>query len=300
MPASEDSQPTSAVTAVRVVCVVYHPGPELADFAMSLATASNGPIELVLVDNGDDSTTATAVVEQVNAAGHPHMHARLIVMGRNAGYGAAANAGAAGAEQPWLVVVNPDIVWGVGSLDELIGAASTDPTIGAAGPVLLNVDGTVYPSARALPSLVTGAGHAALSRVWPSNPWTAAYRRMNESSDVPRDAGWLSGACLLLRREAFEQVGGFDDAYFMFFEDLDLGERIGAAGWRNRYVTTAQVTHVGGTSWRSTPAPMIRAHHASARRYLDHRYTGWHLAPLRAAIHLGLRLRERSQLRATA
>ena len=85
----------------------------------------------------------------------------------------------------------------------------------------------------------------------------------------------------------------------MFFEDVDLGERLGRAGWANLYVPQVRVTHVGGTSWRARPAPMISAHHASAARYVRRRYPHWYQWPVRQAAALGLRLRERSELRAT-
>ncbi|MBO0899877.1 glycosyltransferase family 2 protein [Cellulomonas sp. zg-ZUI22] len=287
--------PTHGTTTprVRVVCVVYHPGDELARFAETLATASRGPVELVVVDNGADHTVAESVV--TGARG------RLLVPGSNLGYGAAANRGAAGADAPWIVVANSDIEWTPGSLDRLVAAGEEQPSAGALGPMLMNTDGTVYPSARALPSLRQGAGHAVFARLWPDNPWTRAYHARQESTGgYLREAGWLSGACLLLRREAFEQVGGFDESYFMFFEDVDLGERLSHAGWENLYVPDVRVTHVGGTSWRERPAPMIRAHHASALQYLERRYDRWYQAPVRIALRAGLRLRERQQLRAAA
>jgi N-acetylglucosaminyl-diphospho-decaprenol L-rhamnosyltransferase len=275
---------------VRVICVTYNPGPELDDLARSLRTATTREVNLVLVDNGSTGDRP----EQV-AAAHG---ARVLRAGENLGYGRAANLGADGADEPWLVVVNPDIVWEPGSLDVLLDAAARHPGAGALGPALLNPDGTVYPSARALPSLTQGLGHALFVRVWPGNPWTAAYQRRQESAQATeRTAGWLSGACLLLRREAFEAVGGFDPGYFMFFEDVDLGERLALAGWDNVYVPTARVTHVGGTSWRDRPARMISAHHASARRYLHHRYDRWYHWPLRVAITVGMAVRERVELR---
>jgi N-acetylglucosaminyl-diphospho-decaprenol L-rhamnosyltransferase len=277
---------------VRVVCVTYNPGPELEAQAASLHAATSRPLHLVLVDNG----SADDRPERVGAA----HGGEVIRAGENLGYGRAANRGAQGATEPWLVVVNPDIVWEPGSLDVLLAAAERYPDAGAFGPVLLNTDGTVYPSARALPSLTQGLGHALFARLWPGNPWTRAYQRRQESSDATeREAGWLSGACLLLRREAFEAVGGFDPGYFMFFEDVDLGERLGRAGWRNVYVPSARVTHVGGTSWRDRPARMISAHHASARRYLHSRYHRWYQWPLRVAITLGLAVREAVELRRT-
>jgi N-acetylglucosaminyl-diphospho-decaprenol L-rhamnosyltransferase len=275
---------------VRVICVTYNPGPELDDLATSLRSATTAQVELVLVDNGSADDRPERV-----AAAHG---GRVVRLGDNVGYGRAANAGAQDATQPWLVVVNPDIVWHPGSLDELLDAAERHPRAGAVGPALLNPDGTVYPSARELPSLTQGVGHAVFSRLWPQNPWTRRYQRRQESADgTERTAGWLSGACLLVRREAFAAVGGFDPGYFMFFEDVDLGERLGRAGWHNVYVPSARVTHVGGTSWRERPARMISAHHASARRYLHHRYDRWYHWPLRVAISVGLRVRELVELR---
>jgi N-acetylglucosaminyl-diphospho-decaprenol L-rhamnosyltransferase len=275
---------------VRVVTIVYHPGDELTDFTRSLAEATTAEVELVIVDNGDDPTVADAV-----AAEHG---ARVVRTGANLGYGGGANAGAAGADQPWLVVANPDVVWRPGSLDVLLAAGRRHPTAGALGPALLNEDGTVYPSARELPSLTQGTGHALLGKVWPGNPWTQAYHRRQETVGGERTAGWLSGACLLLNREAFEGVGGFDDDYFMFFEDVDLGERLGRSGRANVYVPAAQVVHVGGVSWKARPARMISAHHASARRYLHRRYNRWYQWPVRAAITVGLKAREVVELRA--
>ena len=280
----------SAPSTVRVVCVVFHPGDELATFARTLATASTDPVDLVIVDNGTDQSVSGAVAAEFGA--------RLLVTGTNLGYGHAANRGADGCESPWLLVANSDLEWEPGSLDVLVTIAATNAGVGSAGPALLNPDGTVYPSARALPSLTHGAGHALFVKVWPGNPWTRRYRAEQELSGQLRAAGWLSGACLLLRREAFEAVGGFDDGYFMFFEDVDLGERLGRAGWTNLYVPQVQVTHVGGTSWRAKPAAMISAHHASAARYVRRRYPRWYQWPVRQATVLGLRLRERAELRA--
>lgn len=283
---------TSSPVSVRVVCVVYHPGQELEEFARSLRQTASVPVELVLVDNGEDHTVSRDVAERYDA--------RLVVPGANLGYGGGGNAGTDGSTAPWLVVANSDLVWQPGSLDALLAAGEAHPRAGSLGPALLNTDGTLYPSARELPSLRQGVGHALFAKLWPGNPWTRAYQVRREAVGEARAAGWLSGACLLLRREAFEQVGGFDESYFMFFEDVDLGDRLGRAGWTNLYVPAARVVHVGGTSWRARPAAMISAHHRSAGRYLTRRYPHWYQWPVRAAVSVGLRLRERSELRAAA
>ncbi|GIG24817.1 glycosyltransferase family 2 protein [Cellulomonas denverensis] len=284
------SSPAAPPPAVRVVTIVFNPGQELETFVDSLATAATGPVELVIVDNGTDPEVTDRVAASAGA--------RVVRTGQNLGYGGGANAGAAGADQDWLVVANPDVIWHAGALDTLLAAGRRLPGAGSLGPALLNEDGTVYPSARELPSLTQGAGHAVLGKVWPGNPWTRAYHRRQESVGTERAAGWLSGACLLLRREAFEAVGGFDADYFMFFEDVDLGERLGRAGWANVYVPQAEVVHVGGVSWKARPSRMISAHHASAKQYLHRRYHRWYQWPVRVAISAGLGLREKLELRA--
>ena len=104
--------------------------------------------------------------------------------------------------------------------------------------------------------------HAVLGPFWKRNPWTAAYRQERlEPSERP--VGWLSGSCLLVRRSAFSQVGGFDERYFMYMEDVDLGDRLGKAGWLNVYVPSAEVLHHKGHSTGRDPASHLAAHHKS-------------------------------------
>ena len=162
------------------------------------------------------------------------------------------------------------------------------------GPLIREPNGEVYPSARLLPSVGRGIGHALFAAVWPSNPWTKAYRQ--EKAPVERTAGWLSGSCFLMRREAFDSVKGFDERYFMYFEDVDLGDRLGRAGWLNVYVPTAEVVHTGGvsTSKPEVSARMLAEHHRSAYRYLADRHTGPRNAPIRAAVRAGLAVRARA------
>ena len=188
----------------------------------------------------------------------------------------------------------------VGDGTNLGYGAGANPAAGCLGPLLLNPDGTVYPSGRALPSLVKGAGHAVLGRIWPDNPFSAAYHTAGQgTSEQTRTVGWLSGACLLLPAAAWRRLEGFDDEYFMFFEDVDLGERVGRAGWLNVQVPGSVVVHEQGASWKARPEKMIRAHHASARHYLSGVYDAPWQAPVRWLLTGGLRLREELEVRAS-
>jgi N-acetylglucosaminyl-diphospho-decaprenol L-rhamnosyltransferase len=166
-----------------------------------------------------------------------------------------------------------------------------NPGYGGGMNAAIMTDGLVYPSARAIPSLRTGIGHALFANIWLANPWTRAYRNDTETTPVRRDAGWLSGACLLVRRSVFEQLGGFDPNFFMYFEDVDLGYRLGKLGYRNVYEPAATVIHTGAHSTEGESARMIAAHHESARRFLHKKYSGWYLLPVRIVLDLGLAVR---------
>lgn len=272
----------SARTDVAVVAVTYHSADALGPFLDSLAAASSRPVEVVLADNGPDDGTLAAFADRPGV--------RLMRTGGNLGYGTAANVGVAALDTEFVVVANPDIVWEPGALDVLVEAAGRHPDAGSFGPLIRTPEGEIYPSARALPSLGRGIGHALAGWWWPSNPWTASYR-LEREAPRERSAGWLSGACLLLRRTAFQSVGGFDESYFMYFEDLDLGDRLTRAGWQNVYVPSAVVTHVGAHSTSKNAAAMAVEHHRSAWRYLSRRYTGLRWLPLRIVLRAGLAAR---------
>lgn len=271
---------SAADPVLRVVVVTYSPGETLESFLTTLAGAVSVPYEVVLADNG-----STDGAPEQAADAWPMV--RLLRTGANLGYGGAANRGAQGAGTSWLLVANPDVSFDPGALDALLGAARRWPGAGALGPGIRTVDGQLYPSARALPSLGRGVAHALLGWWWPGNPWTRSYRQ-EQGAPVEGVVGWLSGSCLLLRREAFEAVGGFDEGYFMYFEDTDLGARLARAGWSSVYAPGAVVTHLGGHSTRRAPVAMAREHHASAYRYLARSYDRPWQAPLRLALRLGL------------
>ena len=266
--------------ALRVVVVTYSPGPALEEFVSSLRRATVRPLDVVLADNG----SVDGEPERVAAASGD---VRLLRTGGNIGYGAAANAGLADVRDGWALIANPDLRFEDGSVDELLAAVERWPRAATIGPAIRTPQGALYPSARDLPSLSTGIGHAALGWIWPANPWTARYRR---ERDTPRErtAGWLSGSCFLVDVAAFHSVGGFDPAYFMYFEDVDLAERLGRRGWLHVYVPSAVVTHEGGHATSREPRRMLRVHHTSAMRYLSGQYPLPRHAPLRWVLRAGL------------
>ncbi|MGB3441478.1 MAG: glycosyltransferase family 2 protein [Actinophytocola sp.] len=269
---------------LAVVIVTYSPGETLERCLDTLEKATTRPYSVVLADNG----SVDGAPEK--AAARPGV--TLLHTGGNLGYGTAANRGVAtlGAEYGWIVVANPDLEFGAGSLDVLLEAATRWPRGGAFGPLIREPSGVVYPSARLVPSLGKGIGHAVVGRVWAGNPWTRAYKQ-SSTSVVEREAGWLSGSCLLMRRSAFDSVDGFDPRYFMYFEDVDLGDRLSRAGWQNVYVPSAEVVHIQGHSTAQASARMLAVHHESAYRFIADRHQGVRWAPVRAGVRAGLALR---------
>lgn len=275
---------------LAVVTVTYFPGETLERFLDTLEKATDREVQVVVADNAstDGAPEKAALRENV----------KLLSIGENVGYGTAANRGIAELDDSfgWVAVVNPDLEWEPGSLDALIEVAQRWPRGGAFGPLIHDLDGTVYPSARLLPSLGRGIGHAVFSKVWPGNPWTREYRQEN-SAPAERTAGWLSGSCQLFRREAFESVNGFDTRYFMYFEDVDLGDRLARKGWLNVYAPSSSVMHIGGHATKQASAKMLAAHHVSAYRYLADRHQGLLWKPVLAVIKAGLKLRLKLETR---
>lgn len=277
----------TGVVALAVVTVTYSPGEHLAALLASLPGAGGPAPLVVLADNGSVDGAPEAAVRA-----DPRV--QLLRTGENLGYGGAVNRAVAGlpAEIDWVLVVNPDVRLAPASVDTLLAAAARWPRAGALGPLIREPDGTVYPSAREVPRLIAGAGHALLVGVWPGNPFSRAYRRSGEELGE-RTAGWLSGSCLLVRRSAFTSIGGFDSRYFMYFEDVDLGDRLTRAGWHNVYVPSAEVVHTQGHAAARSPSAMRSAHHASAYRFQADRWPGWRNAALRGALRVGLAVRSR-------
>ena len=277
--------------ALTVVTVTYSPGSHRDRFLSSLTVATDLPVQVVLADNGSVDGAPEEALERYPGT-------RLLRTGGNLGYGSAVNRAVAGipADQEFVLVANPDVVWAPGSIDALLAAAQRWPRAGTLGPLIRDPDGAIYPSARHLPSLIRGGMHAVVGFAWKSNPWTKAYRQEHVQPSE-RPVGWLSGACLLLRRKAFDEVGGFDERYFMYMEDVDLGDRLGRAGWLNVYVPDSEILHDKGHSTGREPARNLRAHHDSTWIYLSDRHVGWWQAPLRWTMKGALRVRARAAVR---
>ena len=223
---------------------------------------------------------------------------RIVRRADNPGYGTAINAGASELPEQvtHVVLSNPDIRFFPDTMSRLKTGFSAFSNVAATGPALINPDGSIYPSARAIPGVRIGIGHALLGNIWPKNPWTRRYLGDYQQTHQ-RPVGWLSGALLMVARSSFEKVGGFDEEYFMFFEDVDLCYRLKQAGYRTVYVPDARALHEGAHSTRLRMPEMVKAHHHSAVRFLDSLYSRPYFWPIRLTLRFGLMTRSALQQR---
>lgn len=250
--------PGTAAERVGAVVVNHNARDELVKCVQSLRAEGVG--QVVVADNASVDGSADAL-----ALADPDV--TFLYSCRNAGYGAGANRGLARLTTELVLVCNPDLVIHPGAIDRLTAALDTDPGLALVGPRLENPDDSLYLSARSFPSLVDAAGHAFLGLVAPGNRFSRRYKLADWDHGRASQVDWVSGACFLGRRAALESLGGFDESYFMYLEDVDLCWRARQAGWRVSYEPAAVVTHEQGVSTNRHPYRMILAHHCSLLRF---------------------------------
>lgn len=275
--------PTEAGARVSAVVVNYNARDHLLRCIESLR--AEGIEDLVVADNASVDGSEAAV-----RAADPGVV--YVQTGGNLGYGTGCNRGAArtDAARPYLLCINPDALLEPGSLKAMVAVLDGRPDVGVVGPRIVDADGVLYPSVRTFPNLVDAVGHAFLGLVWGGNPFTRRYRMLDWDHDRAGDVDWVSGSCFLVRRAAWDAIGGFDEGYFMYAEDSDLCWRARRAGWTVSYEPSAQAVHVQGVSTDRHPYRMIASHHRAILRFAARTTTG----PQRALLPLmavGLALR---------
>ncbi|MEI6666611.1 MAG: glycosyltransferase family 2 protein [Acidobacteriota bacterium] len=258
---------------LSVVIVNYNAGAYLQRCLQSLV-AHLGSVEwdAIVLDNGSRDGS-----EAVAEAMGPRV--RLVRHTENLGFGRAVNQGVSATSGRVVLLLNPDGCLRPGAVEQLCEELEAHPDCAVVGPAVVDEDGGIQGSARGDPDMLTGFfGRSTwLTRRFPNAAWarrnvmTTPALAIGESSV---DVDWVSGSCMLVRRDAFVQAGGFDQRYFMYWEDADLCRRLRTAGWRIRYRPDARVEHAVGQSSRQAKALSIRAFHRSA--YL---YYATHVAP---------------------
>jgi N-acetylglucosaminyl-diphospho-decaprenol L-rhamnosyltransferase len=276
------SEPERADLAV--VVVNYNTGDYLGRCLRSaFEAAGDARLEVVVVDNESRDGSVERALE-----GNPR--ARLIQNGSNRGFAAAANQGIRATTAPFVLLLNPDAEIVAGTLGGFLKIARERPRAGVIGPVIKDPDGSVYPSARRIPSVGTALGHAFLSPFIPGNRFSRTYTMAEWDRRTERRVQWVSGSCCLLRREALEEVGLFDEGYWLYVEDVDLCTRLHGAGWEVRFCPELEVVHVGGISTAGSKRLTLEHSKSIYRYFVKHRSAGWR-ALLRPFVWTALRAR---------
>jgi N-acetylglucosaminyl-diphospho-decaprenol L-rhamnosyltransferase len=239
------------------------------------------PMKVVVVDN--DSRDGTA--EMVRAE---HREVELIASPTNLGFAAATNLGAVRGEAPYLLALNPDTAVTAGALDTVLATMRAHPEAAMVGARLVREDGSLdHASKRSFPTPVSALGHfTGVGRRPGARGRLAAYRAPDVESG-PVDA--VNGAFMLIRRQAFEQLGGFDDGYWMYMEDLDLSYRLARAGWLSFYEPSAVVSHVKGGTVGGDRSPRLEYHfHRGMYRFYRAHYAPERSWAVNAAVYAGI------------
>lgn len=287
MPSGPHAGSDMALNAGPVAAVVINRNTReyLRDCLVSIqAQDYQGGISTWVVDNGSTDGSPEMVLgefEGVNLVRNPG----------NTGYARACNQGARSSTGPWLIIMNSDTALSPSTVSEVIGYLEADRRAGISAPLLRNTDGTVQFSCREFPSVKEAFFHAFVGLFAGENRYSVAYKKMSWDHMAACEVDWVSGAFMALRREAFDEIGGFDEAYFMYVEDVDLCWRMWRAGWTVAFVPSGEVYHHVGMSSSAVPTRMVFHHHRSMLRFHRKTYAGPARPLVNAAVALGVAAR---------
>lgn len=248
----------------------------VADLLLScLASIFNGAdtkkVEVIVVDSASTDDTLTRVRERF-----PQV--RLLPQAENVGFSRGNNIGMAEANGRYLLLLNPDTEIIGDALSEMVAYLDANPDVGIVGPHTLNSDGTTQATQRRFPTLMIGFFESTwLQPYAPKSLLDSYYFLDGTEPDETLDVDWVQGSALMARREVYQQIGGLDEGYVMYSEELDWCKRTKDAGWRVVYVGHAQIIHHGGKSTEQVAARShIHFQHSKLRYF--RKYHGWFAA----------------------
>ncbi len=274
------------MTDIAVIIVNWNAREDLRRCLQSLYAEPKpeAAYEVWVVDNASDDGSAGMVASEF-----PQV--RLVVNTVNAGFSKANNQAIARTDSRYVFLLNSDAFLHSGALDQLVAYADAHPQAGIVGPKVLNSDGSLQYSCRRFPSL--GAGffrNTYLGRLFPHNKFARDYlmNDFDHARDIAVD--WVSGCAMLIRRDLLQKIGGLDERFYMYCEDVDLCQRAWEGGWEVIYTPQAVVTHAIGRSSDKNADKMIIEFHRSWYEYDRKRHPKASLLR-RMAVFSGLWLR---------
>ncbi|MBL0042670.1 MAG: glycosyltransferase family 2 protein [Xanthomonadales bacterium] len=248
------------MTGIAVIVVAHDSGPLLAQ-CVTRVLVDAACREVLVVDNAsrDGALDAVAVLDDPRV--------RIERMGHNAGFAAACNRGAALSASPWLLFLNPDALVEADTLTRLLEIAQRQPDIGLLGADVRDASGQREAAARRRDPTLARLWATQWARLPGGRAWAAHGLELLPRDEALSVVDATSGALMLMPRELFRRIGGFDEGYFLHAEDLDLCRRVRDAGRQVVVANAVPVMHVQGTSSRSRPFFVVWHKHRSLWRY---------------------------------
>lgn len=236
--------------------------------------------ETIVVDHGSVDGTLELVERRFPDA--------IVLRRENRGYGAGLNAGMEAASGRWFLLLNSDAWAQEGAVERLVAFAEAHQRAALVGPRSRGVDGSLQRTVRAFPTLWRLATeYFFLRKLAPRSLLLNAFYAGGFAHDEPRPADWVMGYAMLARREAVEEVGGFDEEFFLFSEETDWCRRFWDAGWEVWFTPDAEFVHVGGASHKGRMfGENVRGHVRFLAKHRGDRYAERARRLLRAALVL--------------
>ncbi len=285
VPRQRDAQPPDPAVDLSVVIVSWNTAELLerclASLEQEFQRIGGLRSQVIVVDNGSSDGTP----ERIRAR-YPWVEMR--VNATNMGFAAANNLGLRDSRGRYILLLNPDTEVLPGALATLMAYMDDHPEVGLVGPRLLNPDGTLQVSCYPSPTLSRELWRLLHLDRW--HPY-GTYRMESWSTELPRQVEVIKGACMLVRRDALEQVGPLDESYFMYTEEVDWCYRIRRAGWTVVWVPQARVLHYGGQSTQQIPEEMFLHLYRSKVQYFRKHYGRWGCRGYKAILLLASGLR---------
>jgi GT2 family glycosyltransferase len=204
-------------------------------------------VEAIVVDSASSDGTVAMVTER-----YPQV--RLLAQAENVGFTVGNNIGLKAASGRFLMLLNPDTLVIGDALAQLVKYVEAHPDVGVVGPQTRNANGTIQSTRRRFPTLATAIFESTWLQPFAPRGVLNRFYATDIADDAIADVDWVQGSAFMVRREAYEQVGGLDEHYIMFSEEVDWCKRIKSVGWRVVYIGAAQIIHYGGQSTEQVTA----------------------------------------------
>lgn len=244
---------------IDVIMVNYNSTKQAMESINSIKRVTNYPsLNIIIVDNA--STDSPEILNSL------FQDVSFLFNGSNLGFSKAVNQAARKSRSPYILIINPDTTITNDFFADCVEFLEKNKNIGVVGARILDHDGCIQGSARTFPNYWSSifGRKSPLTKIFPTNPFTKKeFPCFQNKGKEPLEVDWVSGACMMIRREAFDMVGGFDESFFLYWEDTDICKRIKDAGYKTVYYPKAEIKHAVGASSSTTPTKSIFHFHHS-------------------------------------